>query len=106
MNYEPKPWRVPSVNSISILNALVERLTPLYVPNVQLTLLEKSSEYRYRGSKRGGQKNDHPTKRNCAEQLLPLRSPFRMCQGRRGHPHMRQMRRGVCRRDRQSTIIV
>jgi hypothetical protein len=54
--------------------------------------LEKSSEYRYRGTKRGGQKNDHPTKRNCAEQLLPLRSPFRMCQGRRGHPHMRTMR--------------
>jgi hypothetical protein len=47
---------VPSVNSISILNALVERLTPPYVPNVQLMLLEKSLGYKYRGARKGGKK--------------------------------------------------
>ena len=47
---------MPSVNSISILNAPMERLTPLYVPNVQLMLLEKLSEYMYRGARKGGKK--------------------------------------------------
>jgi hypothetical protein len=34
----------------------MERLTPLYVPNVQLMLLEKLSEYKYRGARKGGKK--------------------------------------------------
>ena len=34
----------------------MERLTPLYVPNVQLMLLEKLSEYKYKGARKEGKK--------------------------------------------------
>jgi hypothetical protein len=34
----------------------MERLTPLHVPNVQLTLLEQLSEYKFRVTKKGGKK--------------------------------------------------
>ena len=34
----------------------MERLTPLYVPNVHLMLLEKLSEYKYKGARKEGKK--------------------------------------------------
>ena len=47
---------VTSADSTSILNAPMEKLTPQYVPNVPLTLLEKSSEYTCSVTKEEGKK--------------------------------------------------